>query len=146
MRIIKSKSIEERSDRIILVRKDGDLAAHVPQTGTSHYVEDRFEERKRILPYLNQLDHHLFVSSWTRERIQQRTAGWKRRGKRPMPFIAVLNDMGYEKVDIINGGVTAEECIAFAEGLALTNYQFLKYKTGRERKRKEIRTERDPDI
>lgn len=38
-----------------------------------------------------------------------------------------LIDHGVEAVTIVNEGVEAEESIAFAEGLALTNYQFLKY-------------------
>ena len=53
---------------------------------------------------------------------------------------AALDDLGEEKVKIINGGVSPEETIAFAEGLALTNYQFLKYKTGENRKEASLKT------
>ena len=39
------------------------------------------------------------------------------------PGCANTNGLGL----YVNGGVDSEECVAFAEGLALTNYQFLKY-------------------
>jgi len=42
---------------------------------------------------------------------------------------ALLNDHDVVSVEVVNGGVEPEETVAFAEGLALSNYQFVKYRT-----------------
>ena len=47
--------------------------------------------------------------------------------RRDLNLHALLIDHDVETLTVVNGGVEPEECIAFAEGLALTNYQFLKY-------------------
>ena len=45
-----------------------------------------------------------------------------------------INDLDIDRLIIVNGGVSPEESIAFAEGMALSSYQFLKYKTGENHK------------
>ncbi len=128
MRIIKTTSIAEKSIRLLLVRKGQDLVARIPDKHERRYVEERFGD-DRDTAQLNHLDHHLFVRRLAEEKVPANQLLEEARIAAHSMHPA-LNDLGITRLDIINGGVTPEETIAFAEGLALTSYQFLKYKTG----------------
>jgi leucyl aminopeptidase len=128
MRIIKTTSVAERSIRLLLVRKGQDLVAQIPDMHERRYVEERFGD-DRDTAQLSHLDHHLFVRRLAEEKVPPNQLLEEARIAAHSMHPA-LNDLGITRLDIINGGVTPEEIIAFAEGLALTSYQFLKYKTG----------------
>ena len=132
MKIFKSKKLKDTESRVLLVRKGEDLSALIPDGKQRQYVEQRFARDKESAQ-LNLLDHHLFVrrlenGEGTIGRIleEARTAAHA--------MHASINDLGIKTLVVVNGGVTQEESIAFAEGLALTNYHFLKYKTGENKK------------
>ncbi len=92
-------------------------------------MEERFSQQKETA-HLNLLDHHLFVRQLKKTDTPVHLRLEEAR-KAAHSLHAVLVDLGLEYLEVVNGGVTPEECVAFAEGLALTNYQFLKYKTGK---------------
>jgi len=125
MRIIKKKAIEEKDNRVLLVRKGQDLSGLISEVKQRTYVKERLDREKDVA-HLNQLDHHVIVSGLDsldtpkNNRLESaRKAGFR--------LHTILNDHDVETVAVVNGGVEPEECVAFAEGLALTNYQFLKY-------------------
>lgn len=125
MRIIKKKAIEGKDNRVLLVRKGQDLSGLITEVKQRTYVKERLDREKDVA-HLNQLDHHVIVSGLDsldtpkNNRLESaRKAGFR--------LHTILNDHDVETVAVVNGGVEPEECVAFAEGLALTNYQFLKY-------------------
>ena len=125
MRIIKKKVYKEKSSRILLIRKDQDLVGYIPEEKQRTYVQKRLGGGKDTA-LLNQLDHLVIVRSLNtadspkNNRLESaRKAGFE--------LHSLLIDHDIESVALVNGGVEPEESVAFAEGLALTNYQFLKY-------------------
>ena len=133
MKIKRASIAEERSHRVILVRKGQELDSLLPDKEQRIYVEGRFGEEKDTAQ-LNLLDHQLFVRRLDEEGIpKSRRLEEARKAAHSMH--PALVDQGVEQLVIVNAGVTTEESAAFAEGLALTNYQFLKYKTGDEEKK-----------
>jgi len=125
MRIIKKKAIGGKNNRVLLVRKGQDLSDLISEVKQRTYVKERLDREKDVA-HLNQLDHHVIVISLDsldtpkNNRLESaRKAGFR--------LHTILNDHDVETVVVVNGGVEPEECVAFAEGLALTNYQFLKY-------------------
>lgn len=127
MRIIKKKAIEEKNNRILLVRKGQDLAGLVPELKQRTYVQERLEGDKDVA-LLNNLDHLVIVRSLETTDTQKFTRLENAR-KAGFELHPNLKDHDVDSVMVVNGGVEPEECVAFSEGLALTNYQFLKYYT-----------------
>ena len=127
MRIIKKKAIEEKNNRILLVRKGQDLAGLVPELKQRTYVQERLERDKDVA-LLNHLDHLVIVRSLETIDTKKFTRLENAR-KAGFELHPNLKDHDVDSVMVVNGGVEPEECVAFSEGLALTNYQFLKYYT-----------------
>lgn len=124
MKIKKSEKIDVDFSRIVLIRKEQELETFIGDSGQRSYVKERLSgDRDRVL--LNHLGHvEIFVSL--------------DKDKASVHWLEVARKAGFEvhswlcehevaAVSVLNGGVEPEECVAFAEGLALTNYQFLKY-------------------
>ena len=133
MKIKKTTEAEERSNRVVLVRKGQELASLLPDKEQRLYIEGRFGEDKDMAQ-LNLLDHQVFVRRLEEEEVPESHRLEEAR-KAAHSIHPALVDQGVEQVVIVNGGVTPEESVAFAEGLALSNYQFLKYKTGEKEKK-----------
>ena len=132
MKIVKSSSSAGDHHMVFLVRKGQDLSTIIRDEKQRAYVEQRFgEERDSV--QLNLLDHYLFIRRLDDEKSP---LNLRLEQARKAAFIlhADINDLGIKQFTIVNSGVSTEECVAFAEGLALSNYQFLKYKTGASRK------------
>lgn len=128
MKIFKITELKESDHRLILVRKVEDLQGLIPDKKQIRYVEERFAAGKESAQ-INLLDHQLFFrkleeesSSIYKKLEKARTAAHSMHG--------TINDLDISRLIIVNAGVSPEESIAFAEGLALSGYQFLKYKTG----------------
>jgi leucyl aminopeptidase len=126
MKIKKTKNSGElQGNRIILVRKGAEITAGVTDPDEKAYVLERMAGDKKTA-LLNRLDHVVIfrsletsVPSLTTRLENARIAGFE--------VHPILVDHDLKSIVIINGGVEQEEIIAFAEGMALTNYQFLKY-------------------
>jgi len=127
MKIIKTTETGVKSSRIILIRNGRDANDYISQSDQVNHVLERFENEKDTV-VLNQLDHLIIFRKLENDdspefiRLESaRKAGHKIHG--------ILNENDIKSVTVINGGVEAEESLAFTEGLALTGYQFLKYYT-----------------
>ena len=127
MKIIKKKAIEEKDSKIILIRKGKDAGEHIAGDKQRAYLKKRLEANKEI-SLINQFDPQVLVVSLD---SLEKPEGHRLEGARKSAFdvFPLLQDQGIESVVVINEGVEPAECIAFAEGLSLSNYQFLKYHT-----------------
>lgn len=128
MKIYKSTALKEKDNRVLLIRSGGDLSDLISDSKQRAYIEERFAGDTKSV-HINMLDYQLIVRKLKTEdsplnkRLEEaRTAAHA--------LHKSLNDLDIRNLVIVNGGVTPEESIAFAEGMALSNYQFLKYKTG----------------
>lgn len=127
MRIIKKKAIAEKDSKIILIRKGDDAGDYISGEKQRAYLKKRLEADK-VISLINQFDPLVLVVSLDsiEKPEDQRLEGARKSGFDLHPM---LQDHGTESVVVINKGVEPAECIAFAEGLSLSNYQFLKYQT-----------------
>ena len=124
MRISKSRKIGANISRIVLIRKEQELGTFISDSGQRSYVQERLSgDKNRVL--LNHLDHvEIFVGLDGQNTTTHRLEVARKAGFEVHPW---LSDHEVASVSVVNGGVDPEESVAFAEGLALTNYQFLKY-------------------
>lgn len=128
MKIYKIAELKEKDNRILLVRSAEDLSKLISDRKQLAYIEERFAGDKDSVQ-INMLDYQLAVrklkndESPLNKRLEEaRTAAHA--------LHKSINSLDISKLIVVNGGVSVEESIAFAEGMALSNYQFLKYKTG----------------
>jgi len=127
MKISKTRKKDIEGSRIVLVKKGAKHFGFITDPSEQAYINERLAGDKNTA-LLNHLDHVDIVRSLEKEDIplsirleNARKAGFE--------IHAMLIDHDVASVTVINGGVEPEECVAFAEGMALTNYQFLKYLT-----------------
>lgn len=125
MKISKTQKKDTKGNRIVLLRKDAKLMGLLTDPAEQAYVRDRLAEEKSTA-ILNRLDHVLVFRGLDGTDLPLAIRLENAR-KAAFDLHAVLVDHKVESLTIINQGVEAEECVAFAEGMALTNYQFLKY-------------------
>ncbi|MEA3460503.1 MAG: leucyl aminopeptidase [Bacteroidota bacterium] len=125
MKISKSEDKHIKGSRIILIRKDQEPDGYITDPQEKAYVSKRMAREKK-LAMLNRLDHLVFYRSLEKEDVSLSTRLENAR-KAGFEIHSMLIDNEVSSLTVVNGGIDAEECVAFAEGLALTNYQFLKY-------------------
>ena len=125
MKINKSKDKNIKGSRIILIRKGQEPDGYISDPQEKAYILKRLAGEKNVA-MLNRLDHLVFYRSLEKE---DAALGARLENARKAGFEihSMLIDHDVSSLTLINGGIDPEECIAFAEGLALTNYQFLKY-------------------
>jgi leucyl aminopeptidase len=132
MNIALENTVKERGSRILLIRKGSDPGQFIADALQKAYVSSRFSQDKNMA-ILNQLDHQVVVCQ-LEEKEHSDHAWLENARKLGFEIHSILIDQGVEEVQVQNGGVDPEEGLAFAEGLALTNYQFLKYQTRKKEK------------
>jgi len=127
MRIFKKETLGEKDNRIYLIRKDQEAGEVFKDEKQLAHIQERLEKNK-VLSILNLFEPlELVVAMDTFDLPKNnRLESARKAGFAAHPF---LKDLDVEYVAVVNAGVEQEECIAFAEGLALTSYQFRKYLT-----------------
>ena len=125
MRISKQQAISEKDHKIILIRKGEGVGEHIGNEKQRAYLSERLKAGKQV-SILNQFDPLVVVIGIESLELteEERLESSRKAGFELHP---VLKDLGIESVVLINEGVEPAESIALAEGLALSNYQFLKY-------------------
>lgn len=124
MKISKSRKTETEISRIVLIRKEQEIETLLSDAAQKEYVRNCFTGKKEWV-LLNHLDHvEIFVELEKKENLGQ---GLEQARKLGFDVHSSLVHNEIASLTVVNAGVDTEECVAFAEGLALTNYQFLKY-------------------
>ena len=122
----------DKENVILLGRPETDFSEWLDGKAESDYVRDRIDSDKEVIE-LNRFDRLVVIRILNtsdkplhRKREEARMAAHALHPR--------LKEYDLEEVIIANAGVFCEETVAFAEGLALTNYQFLKYFSDRDKK------------
>lgn len=127
MRVKRTESTTESQNIILLTRKGRDLKEFIRDDRQLAYVIERME-REKELAVLNQVDRLVFVCRLEDE-DKILTLRLENARKAASALHAVLKQYDLKEVVVVNAHAEALETLAFAEGLVLTNYQFMKYRT-----------------
>jgi len=130
MNIVLQKIVNEQDNRILLVPMGTDPSSLFEDKKQAAYVKKRLSHEKSMA-LLNNLDQMVIVKGLD-EKNQTQHAKLENARKAAFELHALLKEHEVANVTVQNGGVGSEACLAFAEGLALTNYQFLKYHSKRD--------------
>ncbi|MBL7105727.1 MAG: leucyl aminopeptidase [Bacteroidales bacterium] len=90
------------------------------------YIKSCHKEHKKELFSFNHFDHWIFVQFIKKEKIRHlRLESYRAAGAK---LLKTINENKLHSIVIVGSEAKPEESLAFAEGMALCNYQFLKYK------------------
>ena len=127
MKISKTKKEDITGSQIFLFKKETKDLSFIANPSEQAYIRERLAGEKNTA-ILNHLDHLVLVQSLDKKDLSLNIRLENAR-KAGFEMHAILKDHELKKITVINEGVDQEECVAFAEGIALSNYQFLKYLT-----------------
>jgi leucyl aminopeptidase len=132
MKIVKTSGTAEDRNVVLLGRKYQDFSSRITDRELG-YVRSRIEQEKKSV-ILNRLDRLVIISVMDdgEKAIYTRLEEARKAGHQ------LHQDIHFYDITTLvveNCGVEPEACMAFAEGLALTGYQFLKYRTREDHKR-----------
>jgi len=90
------------------------------------FINEQKKTLKKELICFNRLSHQLFVQFIKKDKDDYTT--WENCRKAGDSIAAAINDQKFSEIIIVDVDGMAAETLAFSEGIALGNYQFLKYK------------------
>ena len=128
MTLIKKAPIpSENENVVILCKKNSSLAAFGLSALETEYARNEFEKKDKKIAFINQLNRIIILYLFEKKERESiileacRKAGDK--------IVLCLNDAKKESVVVVDVVGDAKATLALAEGIALGNYQFIKYKT-----------------
>ncbi|MCB2219678.1 MAG: leucyl aminopeptidase family protein [Bacteroidetes bacterium] len=125
--IHKTDSYSDTDNVVFPVTDLKNLETELFSTDELSYMETFYKEHKQRFFTFNRLSNVLFVCLLDKERDEnQRLQNYREQGAK---LQAEANTHKLNALVIVDREKKPEEIMAFAEGLALRNYQFLKYKT-----------------
>lgn len=116
-----SKTKGENSNQIILCDSINDIQNL--SSDEKNYVSKQLDNKNNPV-HLNKLDHHIFV--YKTQEDSNINIVWERARIAASSVCKTINQLKLSEITI-SGTTSSEMILAFAEGLGLSNYQFLKY-------------------
>ncbi len=111
---------------VFLVTESKDTDIKILSTGEIDYIKKQNKKYKKELIALNHLDKWIFIQFIKNEKnIYKRLESCRRAGNK---LLCLINENKIDKIIINDLQGNGKETLAFAEGMALGNYQFHKYK------------------
>jgi leucyl aminopeptidase len=125
--IVKSISgIPEGADKVHLVYAKEELKQLDLKKDELKYAQSRFQKDKALLVSINRYDHWVFIQVVK----QDKNAGKQWEGLRNAgnDLQGIINKNRIERIHIFDSRKNKDSMLAFAEGMALGNYQFIQYR------------------
>jgi leucyl aminopeptidase len=137
--IIKTPDINKSNTNIYLISDVSHLAKTIFDERETEYISKRLSEKNQDTVILNKLGHIKVVCKLASDENTTKDKMLEKYRKTGESLLGLLNDHKIESVSIVDSSSLHEETIAFAEGMALGNYQFLKYRKDREEKESSLK-------
>lgn len=115
------------ADTIVLVKTNSDLNGQELSDVEIEYIKKEHRNKKDIVVLNKYKNHCYIVFGETKGSRSKKLEGFRTQGNSTLKMV---NSANIARVVINPVNATVEEILAFAEGMILGNYQFLKYKTG----------------
>ncbi len=128
--ISKIAAIKNNENIILLDSKKTNYSSYGLSKDEISYINNQTEKLNKNFVCINQLNRYIIVQIIDKKAEQYLTLEALR--KAACAVHAHISDLKISAITIIDCESKAEETLAFTEGLALSNYQFLKYKSKKE--------------
>ena len=130
--LIKISRIPLKTNIIFLTPTPADLPADFFSKDELKYIFHQYKKEKQEFFSFNRLDHWLFIQ--TIKEADDPHKGKEEMRKSGDKFGSLLNELKQQQIILYDTADRTPETMAFAEGLMLGQYQFLKYKGEKEKK------------
>jgi leucyl aminopeptidase len=146
--IVKKSDINKNETNIYLVSDISHLPKDRFEEKETEYISKRLAEKNQNTVILNKLGHIAVVCKFESDELATKDKLIEKYRKSGESLLGLFNEHKTERVSIIDASHLQAETLAFAEGLVLGNYQFLKYRKDRGEKESSIKTVEivSPDI
>jgi leucyl aminopeptidase len=126
----KKITTSDKGNRIILFRKEEDLKGWKFSSDESKFIKSQIAAGKKSIT-LNHLHSFSYLIMVEDKKTQELTLEACRISGHSLA--SAINGQKMTQIDVVDSGKLGRECLALAEGLALSCYQFLKYKTAKDK-------------
>ena len=125
--INKSSKVSEKNSLVLIGNKKNSFANNGLSKSEKEYIKKALEEDDKKVVLINQYKRWIYVVLLPKKKEDYQTLEAIRCVANKL--LATINQAGNKSVEIVSTDNKPEEALAFAEGMALGNYQFLKYKS-----------------
>ncbi len=122
---------------VILGRKDTDFSPWLSGEQEQEYLRSQIEKDKSSI-FINQFRRMVFVQLIEEAKNANRAAQLEKLRASAASLTKNMNDQHIESVCLVQAGGDRDELFALAEGLVLSNYQFIKYLREKEKKQNKL--------
>ena len=137
MKLYKTSKGSSGANSIILTDKPGNLPQDYLTEKVINYIKEQHDQNKLRDFEFNYLDHIIMVRIIElKDDFYQDAEKLRKEGRKAAGF---FNNRKVRSVEILTAGLEESLGIAFAEGMALSNYQFLRLKNDEEDKANSLR-------
>ena len=129
--IIKISDINKTKNNIYLVSDSSTLPKGIFNEKETEYISQRLSGKNQNTVILNKLGHLSVVCSFALNEETTKDKQLEKYRKTGESLLGTFSEHRTETVCIVDCSMLAAEALAFAEGMVLGNYQFLKYRKDR---------------
>jgi leucyl aminopeptidase len=131
--ISKKSALNNGESMILLCGKASNLNNYGLSKEEIDYVKNEINAKERKCIYVNQLKRHVIIQVIDNKKEKYLTLEALRKSANSIH--AYISEIKIKEIVIVDVENKVPETLAFAEGLALSNYQFLKYKKEKEKEK-----------
>ncbi len=137
--IISTTKISHKKPNIYLVTEISDLPEGIFETSETDYITRRLAEKDQNTVILNKLGHITIICKIDSDNKTTPDKKLEKTRKTGESMLGVFNEHKTEAVCLIDTNHLHGETLAFAEGMVLGTYQFLKYRKDQKDKESSLR-------
>lgn len=139
MKIKLTKNIPENESIAILGTGEKEFGKYLTGKLEKRFLKEKLAKDKKQIT-INLFDRHLFFQLVKEEEeTGKRFAALEEMRKAGNKLNSELNSHDIKRITIVHEGGPCDQVLAFAEGIALSNYQFLKYFSEKDKKKNSLK-------
>jgi leucyl aminopeptidase len=138
-KLIKATRFSRNKTNIYVVSKLENLLKDSFDEQELEYIKTRLKEKNQQTAIVNKLGHFSVVYLLSAPDENSKPQELEKCRKAGESLLNLINEHKTESVSIVDTGNHPSETLAFAEGMLLGNYQFLKYRKDREEKESKLK-------
>lgn len=135
--ISQKNSVNPAESIVVLCSKKNDFKNYNLSKDEIAYIKNEIDKKEKSFVHLNQLNRSVFIQLIDVKKENYLTLEALRKAASTLHGIVVSEKS--ESITIVDAENNPAETLAFAEGLALSNYQFLKYKKERKKEQHSLK-------
>ncbi len=136
--ITKKSTINPKDSLVLLCKKNYNFNGHGFSKPEIDFIKNEINKNDKKYIQFSQLDRYILIQVVEDKKEHHLTIDAARRAGSTVQ--GHISDLKLNTISIVDSHINKEETIAFIEGMALSNYQFLKYKKDKKKEEHSLKT------